>query len=83
MTKEELEKTEWAIEYKKCGSPSYYIALRYASQTPLFVNIYRTDESGEMVWAIQVDGDTFWMDAKKTKKEAINLCKKMGWKIIE
>lgn len=43
----------------------------------------KTDETGEMVWAIQVDGDNFWMDAKKTKKEAINLCKKMGWKIIK
>lgn len=44
------------------------------------VFIYRTREAGSWVWAISLDS-YFWMDAKKTKREAIALCNAMGWKI--
>ena len=60
------------------------------------VNIVHSDETGEWQWAISIgeesfwsDGsrrdsswdDGFWLDAFSTKKEALELCKKMGWKI--
>ena len=83
MTKQHLEKTRWAKVFKKEDPINYNRALVYALDDPLYVSLYKNDELGEMVWAINVYNTEFWMDAKKTKKEAINLCKKMGWEIIK
>jgi hypothetical protein len=43
--------------------------------------IIKTNETGEMVYAIVVSND-YWMDAFKKKKEAVNLCNVMGWNRI-
>lgn len=81
MTKQQIEKTSWAKEFKRECLKYYSDALQFALRTPLFVDIYKTDETGELLWVIQVKETTFWMDGFKTKKEAVALCKEMGWKV--
>lgn len=81
-TKEALENTAWAAEFKKDAPVSYAMALRYAQQAPLKGLIERTDETGENQWVIRVfDDPSFWMDAKTTKKAAAELFRTMGWKV--
>lgn len=84
MTKKELIKTVWAKEFKKDSPISYETGINLAMSPELIVSVYKTNETGEYVWCISVcepaDHGCFWMDAKKTKKEAIELCKLMGWK---
>lgn len=75
-----IEKTVWAKKLKKEEHISLYNrAIEIASDPDLQVDIYKTDETGEWVWAVSAD-DCFWLDSFKTKKEAIALCKTMGWK---
>ncbi len=82
MTREQIEQTEWAKQFKEgCLLSSYEQALNHAlalQDKEIFADIYRTDENGERVWAICVEDD-FWMDAFRTQKEAVALCKQMGW----
>lgn len=85
MSLQELEATPWAREFKADSPVSYPEALQYAQQKNLRVHVYKTDETGEVQWAIgvldeQLSGN-FWMDAKSTKKDAIALCRLMGWKV--
>ena len=84
-TREELEATDWAKEFKENCPVSYEEGVRHALNPKLRVEIYRTDETGEMLWAISavVDGEYtgFWMHAKRTKIAAVELCRSMGWKI--
>ncbi|OGC76268.1 hypothetical protein A2619_02330 [candidate division WWE3 bacterium RIFOXYD1_FULL_39_9] len=82
MTREEIEQTEWAKELKEKSSYFYEEAIQYALKRNLNVHISQTNETGETLWAIfVVDNYDFWMDAKKTKKEAVRLCRQMKWKI--
>lgn len=85
MTLEELEATEWAMEFKEEAPDSYAEAIRLAQNKKLRVEINRTDETGNWVFALSaIVGDEytgFWMDAKPTKKAAIDLCRRMGWRI--
>lgn len=77
-----MERTAWAVEFKEDSPVSYELAVRYALQTPLQVVIDRTNETGEDQWAIRVfDDPSFWMDAKTTKKAAVELCRSMGWRV--
>lgn len=82
MTEKELMATKWAKEFKK-DNPNifaYNEAINIAMIPSLPVIIYRTDENGEWVWAIEpVNVAGFWMGAKKTKKESMKLCDEMGW----
>lgn len=81
-TKEALEATPWAAEFKQDAPVSYAMALRYAQQDRLEVVVERTDETGETQWAVRVlDDPSFWMDAKPTKKAAVELCRTMGWRV--
>jgi hypothetical protein len=80
MTLDELEASSWAREFKAAAPGSYAQALDYAQRPQLRVHVHQTDKTGELQWAIAVDGDhEFWMDAKPTKKDAIVLCRDMGW----
>ena len=81
MTRKELEKTAWAKHFKKYSPISYSKAIELAMTPNLPVRIYKTDETGEYMWAIEsvLIGD-FWMDAFRYKKHAVELCKKMGWR---
>lgn len=85
MTLEELEGTEWARKFKEDSPVSYAQALRYAQSRDLRVYVHKTNETGEVQWAISVldedSSDDFWMDAMQTKKEALELCRHMGWKV--
>ena len=83
MTKKQLEKTTWAKKFKVDDPSDYDQAIFYALKNPLCVDIQRTDENGEMLWAIQVVDSSFWMEAFPLKTQAINLCNKMGWDIQE
>ena len=79
MTRQELEQTEWAKEFL-AEAPDYERAIQYALQEPLLVELIHTDENNDAwEWAIVVKGTDFWMDAKPTKEEAIELIKQMGW----
>jgi hypothetical protein len=81
MTRKEIEKTNWARDFKKDSPISYEEAIDIAMIPKLSVTIYRTNENGEWMWAIEpVNVAGFWMDARKTKKESEKLCKEMGWR---
>jgi hypothetical protein len=81
-TKEALEATPWAVEFKQDAPVSYAMALRYAQQEGLEVLIEHTDEADDPQWAVRVlDAPSFWMDAKPTKKAAVELCRTMGWRV--
>ena len=66
---------------------SYSHALAYANQKPLYVYLKVTDETAELVCAIVVVDESseeeFWMDARPSMKEAIELCVEMGWQITD
>lgn len=69
-------------EFKKDAPVSYAMALHYAQDRLLDVLIERTDETGEQQWVIRVlDDPSVWMDAKATKKAAVELCREMGWEV--
>lgn len=81
MTRKELVKTTWAKNFKKTNPMDYDDAIDIAMDNTVDVGIYKTDQTGEWRWAIDA-GNGFWLDSFKTKKEAVSLCKKMGWKIL-
>jgi hypothetical protein len=83
MTKTELKKTKWAKEFKKECPDQYEEALELALNPDLRVFIQKSDASGIVLWAVSTGelNPEFWLDAKKTKKEALALCKEMGWKV--
>lgn len=77
-----IEKTTWAKAFKHNASHGYATALKYALDPTFQVKVIYTTETGDPQWAICAAHDPeFWMDAKPTKAEAINLCTEMGWKI--
>ena len=81
MTKRELVKTQWAKNFKKESPVSYLQAIELALIPNLPVRIFKTDENGEWMWAIEaVLLNEFWMDAFKLKKDAVLLCEEMGWR---
>jgi len=84
MTREEIENTDWAKEFKADSPISYEKGIKYALQENLEVFLAFNCDVGFWQYSICVsEYPLFWMDAKETKEEAIKLCKKMGWKIIE
>ena len=85
MTRAELENTDWARGFKKDSPVSYKEGLRLAMSPKLRVEVNLAKENGDLKWiisAIDDRGDSgFWMDAKRTKADAVDLCRRMGWKI--
>jgi hypothetical protein len=58
-------------------------AYKYATDPEERFEIFKSNETGEDVWAIApVSNIGFWMDAKKTKAAAEKLCVSMGWKML-
>ena len=81
MTKEEIEKTEWAEVVSLLSPTISQEAIELAANNPE-VLIFKTDETGEKRFAIApVKDPTFWFDSFKFKKDAVKLCKEMRWKI--
>lgn len=83
MTPSKIKLTAWARTFKRECSGSYADAIAYASLDRLKVTVFKTDEIGTPMWAVAVADTDFWMDALRTKKEALALCKQMGWRIIK
>lgn len=86
MTREQIEKTPWAIEFKRDSPVSYRAALEYALNPKLEVVVTSSDAAGFPQWVIAVGledepGD-FWMDAKPTEAEALAVCRAMGWQVV-
>lgn len=84
--RQQLEATEWAKEFKADCPTSYEDALTIASLDVVDVDIYKSNESGTMMWHVQYTGkefpkwtNLFWLDSKKTEDEARELCDAMGW----
>jgi len=81
-----VSKTKWARYFKKDNPISYGTALQLAHNPDLRVVIDKNNETGKWMYSISVvDPDEhcgFWMDSFETKKEALSLCKEMGWKVI-
>ena len=83
MKKEDIEKTSWAKNFKSESPVSYAEAIKLACIENLEVEILHTDENGEWQWCIVAsDSQGFWMDAFKSREEAVSLCKEMGWIIV-
>lgn len=85
LTREELERTSWAAEFRADSPVSFGEAIRMAMQTDFAVDLRETDENGELVWAVvAIEGGEdsgFWMDAKPTRAAAEAICTQMGWPI--
>lgn len=86
MTLNQLEATAWAREFKKDAPVSYVEALRYAQKKNFKVYIERSTDTGEDQWVAHATDEEggpsgFWMDAKKSRKELVGLCREMGWRI--
>jgi hypothetical protein len=84
--RQQLEATEWAKEFKSDAPGSYEDALTIASLDVVHVDVYKSNESGSMMWHVLYAGQeypkwkwTFWLDSKKTEDEARELCDSMGW----
>jgi hypothetical protein len=81
-----IKNSKWAKEFKKDCPTAYNEAIKLAQDPNLEVDVYKSDEAGAFMgdfqWVIATEKN-FWMDAKKTKKEALALCKEMGWKLIK
>lgn len=77
-----IEKTKWAKEFKIDCLSYYDKAIELVSNPDLMVDIDYNNENGNWVHAVRIaDNEDFWLDAKKTKKQAEALCHKMNWKI--
>ena len=84
MDETTIHSTEWAKQFQRECWTSYNEAVKHASNPNLKVSLDRNNEIdiNSFEWAIVVEGTDFWMDTKKTKSEAVALCKKMGWNIV-
>ena len=85
MNRSELEKTAQAKNVKKECPPYYEQAIRIALIPDLHVDICWSDD-GDIKWFAIISSDNngdiekgFWLDAKKTVEQAVDLCKIMGW----
>lgn len=84
MTRAEIEQTVWAKRFKAECPTSYIEAIALAEKADMVVIEKRDDHSsaGDYLWAIIPEINTdFWMDALKTKKEALAVCREMRWRV--
>ncbi len=79
-----IKSTAWARKIKRECAYAYDDAMAYASQPEVRVNIIHSNElDGEhFEYAIEVEYTQFWLDAFQTREEAVKLCSKMNWSII-
>lgn len=87
MTRDELEKTPWAITVRETAPWAYDEAMELALSPNFEVIIISTNEMGNWVYAIEAlkEGKKtdFWMESYKRVEDAIALCERMGWRVIE
>lgn len=82
-TREALEATPWAREFKADSPVSYEQALTLVMAPDLTVWLVHNCDVGIWQWSIVADelAPGFWLDAKPTKKAALALCRQMGWPV--
>lgn len=79
-----IKSTAWAKKFKRECPSAYDDAMDYASQPEVKVFIIKNNELDEKVlmYSIEIPMTHFWMDSFPTREEAVKLCEKMGWEII-
>lgn len=82
-TREALEATPWARQFKADSPVSYAQALTLALDPDLTVWLVHNNDAGHWQWSIVADelAPGFWLDAKPTKQAALALCQQMGWPV--
>lgn len=81
MTLAELERTPWAKEVRKKSSDLIYLmSLQHALGCNVRV-IRQTEVPDVGRWAIVIVGIAWWLGCTKTKRQALALCKQMGWRV--
>ena len=87
MTPEQIKNSDWAKNFMEESPTSYDQAIKYACSDNFSVDLYHNTETGVPIWSIVACVDDyptdFWMDSFKTKKEALALCKEMGWRLVK
>ena len=91
-----VRSSNWARRLKRAvGGSAYKEGIRIANELRSGeisgVTIDKTDEHravGDYEWVIRpfvVYGNDweYWLDAAKTKKRAVEICKEMGWKVLK
>ena len=77
----ELIKTPTAKAVRKHQSDRGYLEWLILALKTTAVKVYKQDEILPPCWAIQVVDTDYWLEMKKSKREALALCKAMGWKV--
>jgi len=73
--------TEWARQFDQ--AQLLKISLKLLEKSKFKVEIFPNTETGYKRWAIVTEADpVFWIDSFRTKKEAVVLCRKMGWEVM-
>lgn len=72
---------KWKQEFKRECPQDFEAAVAYAGDPAIEMEIYKSDETGEKLWAISPANTDMWMCAFPTKKAAVSFCKKIGWRL--
>jgi len=86
-----IQSTNWARNFKHTCPTGYKDAIELAKRIESGeipeVRIYFNNKNGNWIWAIAPSGENvsrfdqeFWLDGKKLQKDAIAVCREMGWK---
>lgn len=79
-----IQESDWAKRFKEHAPRQYREALALAQRLQWVVIAHRDDHSakGDRLWAITPDADPeFWLDATRTKAEAVAICASLDWPI--
>ena len=84
MTPSQIKNSKWGRAFQR-ECPGYWEdALSYVSKPDVAVRVVCSyEQSIEGEYAIIVNKTDFWLDAFKYKKDAVALCKKMGWRVVK
>lgn len=76
--------SDWGKRFRLICPSAWEQALKLASQPKVGVDVYLSDETGECQWVVEaLDDPGFWLDAFPTQEEALELCKVMGWQVLD
>jgi hypothetical protein len=66
---------------KQLGDTDYLQWLTRAIDAD--VSVFKQNEFPEKSWAICVHSTDYWLEAVKTKREALKMCDEMEWRVVE
>ena len=84
MTPSQIKNSKWGRAFQRECFHQWAQALEYVSSEQVEVRVfisYDRISDGECV--VSMSDEEFWLDAFKYKKDAIALCKKMGWRVVK